>query len=59
MSIETETSETLQLGTHRFNSRLIVGTGKYANYELMGESLERSQYQERADRDSLSEVQNF
>ena len=37
-----DTSETLQLGTHRFNSRLIVGTGKYANYELMGESLERS-----------------
>jgi thiazole synthase len=42
MSIETETSGFLQLGTHRFNSRLIVGTGKYANYELMGEALERS-----------------
>jgi thiazole synthase len=42
MSIDTETSEFLQLGTHRFNSRLIVGTGKYANYELMGEALERS-----------------
>jgi len=37
-----DTSEILQLGTHRFSSRLIVGTGKYANYELMGESLERS-----------------
>src|SRR6476660_7155509 len=37
-----DTAEILQLGTHRFNSRLIVGTGKYANYELMGESLERS-----------------
>src|SRR6476469_4141733 len=37
-----ETAEILQLGTHRFNSRLIVGTGKYANYEQMGESLERS-----------------
>jgi thiazole synthase len=37
-----DTAEFLQLGTHRFNSRLIVGTGKYANYELMGESLERS-----------------
>jgi thiazole synthase len=36
------TSEVLQLGTHRFTSRLIVGTGKYANYELMGEALERS-----------------
>src|SRR6478735_8907200 len=42
MSTETETTEFLQLGTHRFNSRLIVGTGKYASYELMGESLERS-----------------
>lgn len=37
-----ETVDTLQLGTHRFTSRLIVGTGKYANYELMGEALERS-----------------
>ena len=32
----------LQLGTHRFTSRLIVGTGKYADYQIMGESLERS-----------------
>jgi thiazole synthase len=37
-----ETAEVLQLGTHRFSSRLIVGTGKYASYEQMGESLERS-----------------
>src|SRR5262245_4541600 len=37
-----ESTDVLQLGTHRFTSRLIVGTGKYANYELMGESLERS-----------------
>src|ERR1700745_278489 len=36
-----ETSEVLQLGTHRFTSRLIVGTGKYANYAQMGESPER------------------
>jgi len=42
MSLAETTSEVLQLGTHRFTSRLIVGTGKYANYELMGESLERS-----------------
>jgi thiazole synthase len=41
ITIETKT-DNLQLGTHRFTSRLIVGTGKYANYELMGESLERS-----------------
>src|SRR5262245_47432270 len=37
-----ESTEVLQLGTHVFTSRLIVGTGKYANYELMGEALERS-----------------
>lgn len=37
-----DTAEVLRLGTHRFKSRLIVGTGKYANYELMGEALERS-----------------
>jgi thiazole synthase len=42
MSLAETTSEVLQLGTHRFTSRLIVGTGKYANYELMGASLERS-----------------
>jgi len=37
-----DTTEVLQLGTHRFTSRLIVGTGKYADYQIMGESLERS-----------------
>jgi thiazole synthase len=43
MSSMTETTtDALQLGTHRFTSRLIVGTGKYASYELMGEALERS-----------------
>lgn len=31
-----------QIGTHSLKSRLIVGTGKYANYELMSEALERS-----------------
>jgi len=40
-SADTQT-EVLQLGTHRFTSRLIVGTGKYADYETMGESLARS-----------------
>ncbi len=29
----------LQIGTHTLASRLIVGTGKYASYELMGEAL--------------------
>ncbi len=43
MSLVTETTtDALQLGTHRFTSRLIVGTGKYADYEIMGEALARS-----------------
>jgi thiazole synthase len=42
MSIAEMSAEVLQLGTHRFSSRLIVGTGKYADYQVMGESLERS-----------------
>jgi thiazole synthase len=42
MSLAETTTEALQLGTHRFTSRLIVGTGKYADYQVMGESLERS-----------------
>lgn len=43
MSIVSENeTESLQLGTHRFTSRLIVGTGKYADYQIMGEALERS-----------------
>jgi thiazole synthase len=42
MTITAESTDTLQLGTHRFTSRLIVGTGKYADYEIMGEALARS-----------------
>lgn len=42
MSTDLQTDDTLTIGTHTLRSRLIVGTGKYANYELMGESLERS-----------------
>jgi thiazole synthase len=42
MSLAETSAEILQLGTHRFTSRLIVGTGKYADYQVMGESLERS-----------------
>lgn len=43
MTVVSETKiESLQLGTHRFTSRLIVGTGKYADYQIMGEALERS-----------------
>ena len=32
----------LVLGSHRLSSRLIVGTGKYASFELMRECLEAS-----------------
>jgi thiazole synthase len=45
MSIEianTSTADALRLGSHTLASRLIVGTGKYANYALMAESLEAS-----------------
>ncbi len=34
------THDTLRIGQHTFASRLIVGTGKYANYRQMAESLE-------------------
>ena len=42
MSLAEATQDVLRLGTHRFTSRLIVGTGKYADYEIMGEALARS-----------------
>lgn len=42
MTLAQATTDVLQLGTHRFTSRLIVGTGKYADYQIMGEALERS-----------------
>jgi thiazole synthase len=32
-------NDQLRIGTHTFSSRLIVGTGKYAGYELMSEAL--------------------
>jgi thiazole synthase len=37
-----QTDGTLRLGSHTFTNRLIVGTGKYATYELMAEALELS-----------------
>jgi thiazole synthase len=42
MSTAEITTDALQLGTHTFTSRLIVGTGKYADYDAMRESLVRS-----------------
>jgi thiazole synthase len=35
-------NETFKIGNHQFSSRLIVGTGKYASYELMSEALDLS-----------------
>ena len=43
MAIEATTAvETLRIGTHSLSSRLIVGTGKYATYDLMREALDLS-----------------
>jgi thiazole synthase len=42
MSTDTLTDDPLAIGTHTLRSRLIVGTGKYASYDLMSESLDRS-----------------
>lgn len=42
MATDLQTENSLTIGTHTLNSRLIVGTGKYASYALMGESLDRS-----------------
>lgn len=42
MATDLQTENSLTIGTHTLSSRLIVGTGKYASYALMGESLERS-----------------
>jgi thiazole synthase len=42
MTIEAATSDVLQIGTHSFASRLIVGTGKYSDHDAMREALARS-----------------
>jgi thiazole synthase len=42
MSSDILTHDALAIGGHELRSRLIVGTGKYSSYALMGESLERS-----------------
>ncbi|HJN10416.1 MAG TPA: thiazole synthase [Pirellulaceae bacterium] len=38
----TAQAESFELGSHLFQSRLIVGTGKYESYDLMRDSLELS-----------------
>ncbi len=42
METETTTADPLVLGTHTLQSRLIVGTGKYASYTQMQEALAES-----------------
>ncbi len=42
MATDQIAEQKLTIGTHTFDSRLIVGTGKYANYEVMQESLAAS-----------------
>jgi thiazole synthase len=39
VATDVQIGDKLQIGTHTLASRLIVGTGKYASYELMAESL--------------------
>lgn len=39
---DVTTADTLRIGAHAFDSRLIVGTGKYATYDLMRDALEAS-----------------
>lgn len=36
------TSDVLRIGSHTFSNRLIVGTGKYSNYEVMRDALDIS-----------------
>ena len=40
MSVATQTLDTLKIGDHELTSRLIVGTGKYATFQLMAQALE-------------------
>jgi len=42
MTNNSFSSDSLVLGSFSFSSRLFLGTGKYASYELMGEALEAS-----------------
>src|SRR5215471_15292799 len=42
MTVSLKMNAPLVLGRHTFESRLIVGTGKYATYDLMRECLDAS-----------------
>ena len=41
-TVSTQTHDVLKIGTFELASRLIVGTGKYANFQLMKEAIEAS-----------------
>jgi thiazole synthase len=42
LTIDTSAEDKLRIGSHELTSRLIVGTGKYAGYDLMARALELS-----------------
>ncbi len=42
MPTQTPVDDPLRIGNHTFSSRLIVGTGKYASYEVMSDALDVS-----------------
>ena len=42
MPTQTPVADPLRIGNHTFSSRLIVGTGKYASYEVMSDALDVS-----------------
>ena len=42
MDIHNAPADRLRIGSHSFSSRLIVGTGKYADYEVMKDALDLS-----------------
>lgn len=42
MARQSDKSDNLQLGAHTFNSRLIVGSGKYPSYDVMRQAIEAS-----------------
>ncbi len=42
MAVTAAAEDALRIGSHTFSNRLIVGTGKYASYELMRQALELS-----------------
>jgi thiazole synthase len=42
LAVDSDVPAPLRIGSHTFSSRLIVGTGKYATYQLMARALDLS-----------------